>query len=115
MSGPPPPRRPSRVGRRLDGPVPLADALGKVAERLGVGRADAVGVVFARWAEVVGPALADHARPVRMEAGTLAVAVDHQAWAAELRRLAPQLLERLRELCGDGAPSRLDVRVRPPR
>lgn len=97
----------------MDGPVPLAEALGAVAERLGVGRADAVGTVFARWPEVVGPALAEHVRPVRMDGETLSLAADHQAWAVEVKRLAPQLLDRLAALCGEGAPDRLQVRVRP--
>lgn len=100
----------------MDGPVPLAEALGVVAERLGVGAADAVGVVFVRWSEVVGPALADHVRPVRLDGGVLTVTADHQAWAAEVRRLTPRLLERLAECCGvGGAPTRIEVRVRPAR
>lgn len=110
------PARAGRVGRRRDGPVPLAEALGAVAERLGVGRADAVGAVFTHWDELVGPALADHVRPVRLDAGTLSVNADHQAWAVEVRRLTPQLLARLAERCGPGsAPERIDVRVRPAR
>lgn len=109
-------RSPWAGGRRRDGPVPLGEALGVVAERLGVGRADAVGAVFARWPEVVGPTLAEHVRPVRLEAGTLSVAVDHPAWAVEIRRLTPELLQRLAGLCGpEGAPQRIEAKVRPPR
>lgn len=114
--GPRPVRRGGRGGRRHDGPVPLAEALGAVAERIGVGRADAVGAVFTQWDELVGPMLADHVRPVRLDGGTLAVTADHPAWAVEVRRLTPQLLARLAERCGPGsAPERIEVRVRPPR
>lgn len=91
----------------------LGDALGAVAARLGLADATAVGTVFGRWEEVVGPAMAEHSRPQRVRAGTLEVVCDHGAWASELRRLAPRVLERLRELCGDAAPDELEVRVRP--
>jgi predicted nucleic acid-binding Zn ribbon protein len=112
----PPARRAGWGGRRRDGPVPLAEALGTVAERLGVGRADAVGAVFAQWDELVGPALAGHVRPVRLDGDTLSVTADHQAWAVEVRRLTPQLLARMAERCGPAAaPERIEVRVRPPR
>lgn len=87
-----------------------------MAERIGLGRADAVGAVFAHWDELVGASLAEHVRPVRLEGGTLSVTADHQAWAVEVRRLTPQLLGRLADRCGPGsAPERIEVRVRPAR
>ncbi|MDA8269188.1 MAG: DUF721 domain-containing protein [Actinomycetota bacterium] len=108
-------RRADRDGRRRDGPVPLAEALGAVADRLGVGRADVVATVFGRWADLVGPALAGHTRPLRLEGGTLWLAVDHPAWATEVRRMAPRLLAALADACGPShAPERLEVQVRHP-
>ena len=110
----PPTRRTDRDGRRRDGPVPLAEALGALANRLGLGRGDVVATVFGRWEDLVGPAVAAHTRPLRLDAGTLHLAVDHPAWATEVRRMAPKLLHLLADACGEGqAPTGLEVHVRP--
>ena len=92
-------------------PVPLGDALDAVVRSLrgGAGRAD-VGGVFGRWEEAVGPAVAANVRPVRLEDGTLLVAVDDPAWATQVRLLADDLLGRLRDVAGV-AVERLEVRV----
>jgi hypothetical protein len=100
-------------GRIERGPVPLTDALGVVAGRLGMGRTDVIAAIFGRWEELVGPSVAEHVRPVRFDAGTLVVSADHPAWATQLRHLAPEILERVAAACGaEGAPVRLDIRVR---
>jgi len=114
VTGPPrrPPRRDGR-GRSNDGPVRIGDALGAVASHIGAGRADVVGAVFGRWDDIVGPAVAAHVRPVRLEGTTLVVSADHPAWATQLRHLEPDIVRRLAEACGpSGAPERLDIRVR---
>jgi predicted nucleic acid-binding Zn ribbon protein len=107
-----PPRRDGR-GRSRTGMVRVGDALGEVASNLGAGRADVVGVVFGRWDEIVGPSVAAHVRPVRVDGSTLVVSADHPAWATQMRHLAPDILGRLRDVCGaSNALERLDVRVR---
>lgn len=109
MTGP----RRDRRGRSGEGVVRIGDALGEVASHLGAGRADVVGAVFGRWDEIVGPAVAAHVRPVRVDGVTLVVSADHPAWATQLRHLAPDILARLRDVCGaHNALERLDVRVR---
>jgi predicted nucleic acid-binding Zn ribbon protein len=106
------PRRDGR-GRSSEGPVRVGDTLGEVASSLGAGRADVVGVVFGRWDDIVGSAVAAHVRPVRVEGMTLVVSADHPAWATQIRHLAPDILARLAEVCGpQNALERLDVRVR---
>jgi len=91
----------------------MAEALGAVAGRLGLGRPDLIAVVFGRWEELVGEAMAVHVRPLRLVAGTLVVSADHPAWATQIRHLAPEILERVAtEFGADGAPVRLEVRVR---
>jgi predicted nucleic acid-binding Zn ribbon protein len=91
----------------------MAEALGSVAGRLGLGRTDLISIVFGRWEELVGPSVAAHVRPVRLVAGTLIVQADHPAWATQVRHLAPEILERVAsELGGEGAPARLEIRVR---
>jgi len=93
--------------------VRFSDALGAVASRLGVGRADIVGTVFGGWEDLVGAPVAAHVRPLRIDGTTLVVAVDHPAWATQIRELAPDILRRVAEACGPTqAPERLEVRVR---
>ena len=100
-------------GRSNAGPVRIGDALGEVASTLGAGRADVVGAVFGRWDDIVGPAVAAHVSPVRVDGGTLVVSADHPAWATQIRHLAPDILARLSEVCGArNALERLEVRVR---
>jgi len=72
-----------------------------------------VGAVFSRWNDIVGPAVAAHVRPVRVDGVTLVVSADHPAWATQMRHLAPDILARLTEVCGaQHALERLEVRVR---
>lgn len=76
--------------------------------------AAALGTVFSRWEELVGSAVARHTRPLRIEGGTLVVAVDQPPWATQLRALAPGILARLTERSGEQL-DRLEVVVRPAR
>lgn len=91
----------------------MAQSLQAISERLGMAGPDVLHVIFGRWEEVVGAAVAAHVRPLRVQDTTLVVVVDHPAWATQMRHLAPQVLGRLREVCGPtNAPERLEVRVR---
>ncbi|HLW44833.1 MAG TPA: DUF721 domain-containing protein [Acidimicrobiales bacterium] len=131
-----PPRR-RRRGGTGDGPRPLDQSLDDVVRGLSAppggarrttaagaapagpsgGRptsAAAFGAVFSRWEELVGPAVARHAKPLRLDGGTLVVAVDQPAWATQVRVLAPGILARLTEQTGERL-ERLDVVVRPAR
>jgi predicted nucleic acid-binding Zn ribbon protein len=106
--------RPSAVARRTssDEPMPLSDALAAVSARLGVGSANTVAAIFGRWPEIVGAAVAEHVRPLRIDRDTIVLGADHPAWATQMRQLAPQVLERIDEACGgSGAPERIEVRV----
>ena len=108
----PRPRRDSR-GRHTGGPVRLSAVLGNVASELGAGRADVVRIVFGQWEELVGPAVAAHVRPLRVDGDTLVVSADHSAWATQMRHLAPDILATVADACGaTEAPQRLEVRVR---
>ncbi len=55
--------------------------------------------VQAHWAEVAGEAVAQHAWPTGLRQGVLTVAVDHHAWAAQLRLLSSHLLSGLQVPC----------------
>jgi len=94
------------------GPRPLSDALDVLVGHFGQGDAGAFGAVFARWEEIAGPAIAGHVRPLRISGEVLVLRADHPAWATQVRALGPTILARVAEVTG-GAPSRLEVVVRP--
>jgi len=99
--------------RRDDGPQPirLDAALDRVVRSLRAGavRAEVAGV-FGRWEDAVGPALAAHVRPIRLDRGVLLVEVDDPAWATQLRFLSDDVRARLRTVAGVRV-ERLEVRV----
>jgi hypothetical protein len=81
-----------------------------------------VEVIFERWAEVVGEAMAARTRPVHIDGESLVVACDEPAIATHVRFLQAQLVGRLTELSGERRLTRIEVRVdrarrarRPPR
>jgi predicted nucleic acid-binding Zn ribbon protein len=94
----------------------LTDALGAVVDRLGAGPPGVTGRIFTEWEAMVGPAVAAHVRPVKVDGPTLVVAVDHPAWATQVRALAPDILAKVQGAAGsETAPlTRLEARVRPP-
>ncbi len=89
------------TSRSADDPVPIGEALDRVigALRAGAGRAE-VGGVFGRWDEAVGPAVAAHIRPVRLERGTLLVEASDPGWATQVRFLTDDMRARLAEVTG---------------
>jgi len=93
--------------RRIDA------SLDRVARGLGGPGAGALRSVFAHWADIVGPQVADHARPLSLVGGVLAVAADEPGWATQLTYLEADLLRRLEEALGAGVVTRIAVRQRP--
>jgi predicted nucleic acid-binding Zn ribbon protein len=96
-----------------DPPVPLERPLARVLRHLGVPSVDTLGSLEETWAEVVGPAMAEHAHPVTLQHGRLVVRVDDPAWASQLRWMEQQVLGRLRAHRGDASVEGLDIRIGP--
>ena len=94
-------------------PRPVGESLGRIARHLGAPPPGALTLVFDGWEELVGPAVAAHARPVSLSRGTLVVAVDQPAWGAQLGWLEADLLRRFDERLGTGVVCGLVVRVHP--
>ena len=67
--------------------------------------------VQAAWSQAVGAQIAEVASPISERAGTLTVECSNAMWAQELDLMQAQLLERLREALGEGAPRALKFRV----
>ena len=85
----------------------------RVLRRLGAPPSDTMAVVFTRWAEVAGPALEEHVRPLRMDGSTLLVAADHPARASRTRMETGAMLERAKAL-GETLVGRIEVVVQRP-
>ena len=96
-------------------PQPLGKALDRVMRGLGAPEASGVHLVFDRWPEVVGEALAGRTKPLRIEGSRLVLAVDEPAMVTHVKFLQPELLNRLEQLLGPGRVTSLDLRVGPKR
>ncbi len=97
-----------------DDPRPITESLDGLLRDLRAGARHEVGGVFGRWDEMVGPVVAAHVRPVKLDQGRLLVEVDEPGWATQLRFLEADVLARLRDGAGVEL-SGLDVRVARPR
>jgi len=100
--------------RSRDEPVPLQEALAALGRDLGLPEPDVLARVVALWEEVVGPAVAQHARVRSVRAGVCTIAVDAPAWATQLRYLEQGLLERVADVLGPGVVTSAKVVVTPP-
>lgn len=100
--------------RRRDdkGPRALESSLEAVSSQLGLGRSVGIGRLFAGWTEIVGPAMANHVQPIRIDEDALVVTVDHPAWATQIRHLGNDLLDRVAAVTDTPRPNRLEVRIR---
>ncbi|HSL08276.1 MAG TPA: DciA family protein, partial [Pseudonocardiaceae bacterium] len=89
--------------------------LGRLAARLVADRGwvDKVssGVVFAKWAQLVGSEVAGHAQPVSLRDGELTVQASSTAWATQLRLLQRHLVARITAGVGPGVVTRLRVQA----
>ena len=77
-------------------PTRLGDTLDRVLGRLGAPSRAGIEVVFDRWPDVVGEAMAGRTRPVAIDGESLVVACDEPALATHVRFLEPQLVARAR-------------------
>ena len=96
------------------GPRPAKASLDAIAHKLGAPKAASLAALFDRWAEIVGDAVAAHAQPRSLKRGVLSVAVDHPAWATELRYMEAEIMARSNGVAGAGTVAKIEVRVVPP-
>ena len=91
----------------LSKPEMLGGLVHTTLARLGIGpRVERAGVI-ADWPSLVGPHIADVARPVRIRGGTLFVAVESAAWRNELSLMRPQLMRKLNAGRSEGRIERI--------
>ncbi|HEX3813328.1 MAG TPA: DciA family protein [Mycobacteriales bacterium] len=65
--------------------------------------------VMGRWEEIVGPEIADHARPLSLRDGELVLVAESTAWATQLRLLVPRIQARLSAEVGAGVVTGIRV------
>ncbi|SDK03952.1 DUF721 domain-containing protein [Nonomuraea jiangxiensis] len=105
------PRRRAGGARRESGdPQLFGRAIADLLADRGWERSAAVGAVFGRWADIVGPDLASHTKPESFEDGEVLIAADSTAWATQVRLLARTLVRRLNEELGTGTVTKVKVR-----
>lgn len=85
--------------------------LDRTLARMGVPAADALSTVFDGWAEIVGPDLAAHSRPVALRDGCLVVVADDPARASRLRWDSPRILTEIDARTTDADVVEVRVRV----
>ena len=105
-----------RRPRGYSGPGPdprdpqlLGTVLARLVKARGWQQPAAEATVFGAWERVVGPDVAEHSRPVKLEDGVLTVEAESTAWATQLRLLAGSLLRRIATEIGHGVVRRLHV------
>ena len=105
--------RPRIPGEPVD-PVPVGEAIAAVGNELGYGDPRVLGRLVGAWAEIAGPAIAEHAHVRSLRRGVLTIAVDAAPWATQLRYLEAGLVARAGALLGDGVVREARVVVDPP-
>lgn len=100
-SGPgPDPRDPQLFGVMLE----------RIMRQRGWEKPKAEATVFGAWEKVVGPDIAKHSRPVKLdEEGVLTVEAESTAWATQLRMLAGNLIKSIAAEVGHNVVKRLNI------
>jgi hypothetical protein len=89
--------------------VRISDVLDGFGIRVGLGRSKDASVIWSRWTEIVGDAIAAHAEPSSLRDGVLKVRADSPTWAAELSYLVEEMRGKANALIG--RQSVVEVRV----
>ncbi|MEJ3742334.1 DciA family protein [Actinomycetes bacterium KLBMP 9797] len=90
-------------------PQVFGDVLARLVKARGWQRPTAEATVFGAWERVVGPDVAAHCRPVKLEDGELTVEAESTAWATQLRLLAASLLQRIAREIGHNVVRKLHI------
>jgi predicted nucleic acid-binding Zn ribbon protein len=105
-----------RRARGYSGPGPdprdpqaFGAVLAKLVKARGWQRPAAEAMVFGAWDRLVGPDVAKHSRPIKLDDGELTVEAESTAWATQLRLLAASLLRRIAAEVGHDVVRKLHI------
>lgn len=90
-------------------PQPFGSVLGKLVKNRGWQRPAAEATVFGQWERVVGPEVAEHCRPVKLEKGELTIEAVSTTWATQLRLLAGSLIKQIAAQVGHNIVTSLRI------
>ncbi|MFI7025235.1 DciA family protein [Micromonospora sp. NPDC049900] len=90
-------------------PQLLGTVLARLVKARGWQQPAAEATVFGAWERVVGPEVAQHSRPVKLENGELTVEARSTAWATQLRLLAGSLLQQIAREIGHNVVRKLHI------
>ena len=94
---------------------PVGALLGQLLRRLGLERRLEEQRAIAAWPEIVGPKIAEQARPVAIREGVLFVDVATNVWMQELALLRDSIVERLNAHLGGPLVEKIVLSIeRPP-
>ncbi|MBB5913773.1 putative nucleic acid-binding Zn ribbon protein [Nocardia transvalensis] len=104
-------RRSGWSGARPDerDPQTFSALAGALAKSRGWSGKVAEGMVFGRWASVVGEDVASHATPISLTDGVLSIQAESTAWATQLRMLQSQILAKINAAVGQGVVKSLKI------
>ena len=97
--------------------VHIGDVLGPALERIGPKTLWTEAKLRKVWLSVVGPEIAEHAKPGPLKGTALVVYVSSDTWATEFRYLSEVVKEKLNARLGQGVVTEITVakrRNRPP-
>jgi predicted nucleic acid-binding Zn ribbon protein len=97
--------------KRRDEPVPMRDAIAAVGRDLGLAPPDVLATITEGWADIVGPAIAEHAQVRSVRDGECTIVVDGPAFATQLRYASSDLVTRVNDRCGEGSVTSVKVVV----
>jgi hypothetical protein len=93
----------------------IGDVVDELFRRRELARGIPAGRLLREWSTVVGDRLAAASSPIRLERGTLVVAVDSGPWGAQLAFLSEEVRRRANEVLGTEVVTRVQVVVDPVR
>ena len=93
-------------------PEALGPLVSRVLDDLGLDASLQVVRVAERWEDAVGPEIAEHCRPTAIRGNVLETEVDSSVWCQQLQLRIPEILEGLRRVFGEDAPSNVWLRLR---
>lgn len=99
----------SPSGSGVRDPRPIGDVVGTVLAQLGSPAERIGGSIKHRWAELVGPGVAEHCEFVSFEGGALTVRASSTSWATQLQLLTPTMLARFAADLGEGVVLEISV------
>lgn len=102
-------RTPRASERGKAEPMALGEALEGVIQDRGWTTEVNVHLLLGRWAELVGPAVAEHSTPEAYRDRVLVVRTTSTAWASQLRLMAPRLVARMNDSLGQGTVTHVRI------